>query len=365
VARVRHEDDPEEGRGRREPSEMVEPAREVLRPHADPDDLTAGANLRPRTMADYVGQTALKRKLGVFVQAARQRREPLDHTLLHGPPGLGKTTMAQILAHELGVQIHITSGPAVEHKGVLAGHLTALGSGDVLFIDEIHRLTPTVEESLYSAMEDGRIDLAVGEGSRAKTMPFELAPFTLVGATTRTALLSAPLRERFQIIEGIDFYTDEELATIVSRTAGLLGFPATEAGATEIGCRSRGTPRIANRITRRVRDFAQVRGRTSIDRDDAQHALEQLGIDPEGLDAIDRKILTAIIELFDGGPVGIDALAATLSEPRDTLEDVYEPFLLQRGFLIRTPRGRQATRKAYRHIGKAPGAKGDQGELDV
>jgi holliday junction DNA helicase RuvB len=363
VARVRHDDDDAEGNGRAGPPG---PSRSVLRSDADPEEVTTGANLRPRTMAEYVGQSALKRKLGVFVQAARQRREPLDHTLLHGPPGLGKTTMAQILAHELGVQIHVTSGPAVEHKGVLAGHLTALGPGDVLFIDEIHRLTPTVEESLYSAMEDGRIDLAVGEGSRAKTMPFELAPFTLIGATTRTALLSAPLRERFQIVEGLEFYSNEELATIVSRTAGLLGFPATETGAIEIGSRSRGTPRIANRLTRRVRDFAQVRGRTRIDRADARHALEELGIDPEGLDAIDRRILTAIIELFDGGPVGIDALAATLSEPRDTLEDVYEPFLLQRGFLIRTPRGRQATRKAYRHLGRPPADdSGSQGELDL
>ncbi|MCA9710904.1 MAG: Holliday junction branch migration DNA helicase RuvB, partial [Myxococcales bacterium] len=255
--------------------------------------------IRPQRFSEYVGQEALKRKLQVFVQAARQRGEPLDHTLLHGPPGLGKTTMAQILAHELGVHIHITSGPAIEHKGVLAGHLTALGSGDVLFIDEIHRLTPTVEESLYSAMEDGRIDLPVGEGSRARTMPFTLAPFTLVGATTRTALLSAPLRERFQILEGIDFYADAELAQIVVRTAGLLGMPASPEGAQEIGRRSRGTPRIANRLTRRVRDFAQVRGRPRIEAEDAHYALEQLGIDGVGLDAIDRRILEAILDQFD------------------------------------------------------------------
>ena len=363
MARVRHDDDSGEGGRRRAASKAAD--REVLRPEADLEDVSIGINLRPRTMAEYVGQSALKHKLGVFVEAARQRKEALDHTLLHGPPGLGKTTMAQILANELGVRMHITSGPAVEHKGVLAGHLTALEPGDVLFIDEIHRLTPTVEESLYSAMEDGRIDLAVGEGSKARSMPFELVPFTLIGATTRTALLSAPLRERFQIVEGLAYYTDDELATIVSRTAGLLGFPTTPEGAAEIGRRSRGTPRIANRLTRRVRDFAQVRGRPTIDRSDAQHALEQLGIDPEGLDVIDRKILAAIIELFDGGPVGIDALAATLSEPRDTLEDVYEPFLLQRGFLIRTPRGRQVTRKAYQHLGKGPLGDGEQGELDL
>lgn len=338
-----------------------------------PEDVDAGVregvNLRPQRMADYIGQSALKRKLAVFVQAARQRSEPLDHTLLHGPPGLGKTTMAQILANELEVQIHLTSGPAIEHKGVLAGHLTALEPGDVLFIDEIHRLSATVEESLYSAMEDGRIDLPVGEGSRARTMPFELAPFTLIGATTRTALLSAPLRERFQIVEGIDFYTDDELAQIVTRTASLLGFPTTDPGAAEIGRRSRGTPRIANRLTRRVRDFAQVRGRERIDEEDATYALTQLEIDREGLDSIDRRILTTILDAFDGGPVGIDALAATLSEPRDTLEDVYEPFLLQRGFLVRTPRGRQVTRKATAHLGRKPprpkGGAGNQGELDL
>jgi Holliday junction DNA helicase RuvB len=347
--------------------------RALLDGNAVEDDADAPPGIRPQRFSEYIGQDALKRKLEVFVAAAKQRGEPLDHTLLHGPPGLGKTTMAQILAHELGVRIHITSGPAVEHKGVLAGHLTALEAGDVLFIDEIHRLSPTVEESLYSAMEDGRIDLPVGEGSRARTMPFSLAPFTLVGATTRTALLSAPLRERFQILEGIDFYTDAELARIVERTASLLGMPADAAAAKEIGHRSRGTPRIANRITRRVRDFAQVRGKQRIDADDAEYALAQLGIDASGLDAIDRRILEAIIDQFEGGPVGIDAIAATLSEPRDTLEDVYEPFLLQRGFLVRTPRGRQVTRKARRHLGHTvgPGEDDDgsrggaQGELDL
>jgi len=394
LARVRH-DDANEGReqkpaGKRklapaEPTMAAEPTvrygraaraaqpgeRALLEGAATDDDADAPPGLRPQRFAEYIGQEALKRKLEVFVAAAKQRGEPLDHTLLHGPPGLGKTTMAQILAHELGVRIHITSGPAIEHKGVLAGHLTALEAGDVLFIDEIHRLSPTVEESLYSAMEDGRIDLPVGEGSRARTMPFSLAPFTLVGATTRTALLSAPLRERFQILEGIDFYADAELAQIVQRTASLLGMPASAAAAKEIGHRSRGTPRIANRITRRVRDFAQVRGKSRIEAEDAEYALDQLGIDASGLDAIDRRILEAIIDQFEGGPVGIDAIAATLSEPRDTLEDVYEPFLLQRGFLVRTPRGRQVTRKARRHLGRAEGPTGDdpkggaQGELDL
>ena len=372
MARVRHDDDDEESTP--SPRSGGRPKdRGVL--SADPDPDERGPGLRPTTFDEYVGQSALKHKLQVFVQAARERSEPLDHTLLHGPPGLGKTTMAQILAHELQVTIHLTSGPAVEHKGVLAGHLTALSAGDVLFIDEIHRLSPTVEESLYSAMEDGRIDLPVGEGTRARTMPFSLAPFTLIGATTRTALLSAPLRERFQIVEGIELYTDDELAQIVTRTSKILGMPATESGALEIGRRSRGTPRIANRLTRRVRDFAQVRGRTVIDRADAEHALAQLGVDPQGLDATDRRILEAIVEVYEGGPVGIEALSATLGEPRDTLEDVYEPFLLQRGFLARTPRGRQVTRKALAHLGLTPGETkpprptrkgGDgQGELDL
>lgn len=365
MARVRHDDSA--------PGDAAQSAadeRSLVTAEAGEDEVSSAPSLRPQKFSEYVGQKALKGKLEVFVAAAGQRGEPLDHTLLHGPPGLGKTTMAQILAHELGVRIHISSGPAIEHKGVLAGHLTALSAGDVLFIDEIHRLAPTVEESLYSAMEDGRIDLPVGEGSRARTMPFSLAPFTLVGATTRTALLSAPLRERFQIIEGIDFYSDAELATIVQRTAGLLGMPASATGAKEIGRRSRGTPRIANRLTRRVRDFAQVRGRDRIDAEDAAYALARLGIDSAGLDGTDRRILSVILEQFDGGPVGIDALAATLSEPRDTLEDVYEPFLLQRGFLVRTPRGRQTTRKARLHLEK-PASDDDepgpdrQGSLDL
>jgi len=380
VARIRHQDTEKPARGK-PTARASEEASQVRDPDASEEEarLEERPGLRPMRMADYIGQEPLKRKLSVFVQAARERGEPLDHTLLHGPPGLGKTTMAQILAREMGVEIHLTSGPAVEHKGILAGHLTALGAGDLLFIDEIHRLTPAVEESLYSAMEDGRIDLPVGEGSRARTMPFSLAPFTLVGATTRTALLSAPLRERFQIVEGIEFYRDEELAQIVSRTAGLLGFPISAKGALEIGRRSRGTPRIANRLTRRVRDFAQVRGRVRIEETDAAFALDELGIDGEGLDATDRRILVTILDMFDGGPVGVEALAATLSEPRDTLEDVYEPFLLQRGFLIRTPRGRQVTRKGARHVagddgGQTPpptpqsgdpGDEGEQGELDL
>jgi len=340
-----------------------EPGRALVTPVSGGGEAGEAPSLRPQSLAEYVGQAALKRKLEVFVRAARGRDEPLDHTLLHGPPGLGKTTMAHILAHELGVRLHLTSGPAIEHKGVLAGHLTALGPRDVLFIDEIHRLAPAVEESMYSAMEDGRIDLPVGEGNRARTIGFELAPFTLIGATTRTALLSGPLRDRFQIIEAIEFYGDDELAAIVCRTASILGVPVSGAAALEIGRRSRGTPRIANRLIRRVRDFAQVRGARSIELADATAALLELGIDSEGLDMLDRRLLTMIVENFRGGPVGVDALAASLGEPRDTLESVVEPFLLQRGFLLRTPRGRIATVRAARHLGlELPS--GWQGALD-
>jgi Holliday junction DNA helicase RuvB len=312
------------------------------------------SRLRPHTLAEFVGQASLKRRLRVYVSAARERGEALDHTLFHGPPGLGKTTLGRILAAEMGVHIHETTGPAVEHKGVLAGHLTALGRGDMLFIDEIHRLTPTVEESLYSAMEDGVIDLAGGQGTAARSMRIPIPPFTLVGATTRLALLTPPLRERFQIVEGIDFYPADELTAIVERNAALLRFPTTATGAVEIGRRARGTPRIANKLLRRIRDFAQDAGHDTIDQADAAHGLAELGVDGAGLDATDRKLLATIIELFDGGPVGIDALAATLNLPRDTLEDLHEPFLLQCGLIVRTPRGRQATSRAYQHLGIEP-----------
>ncbi|PRP90618.1 Holliday junction ATP-dependent DNA helicase RuvB [Enhygromyxa salina] len=309
--------------------------------------------LRPRSFDEYIGQPALIDKLRIYVKAAKLRGEPLDHVLLHGPPGLGKTTLAQIVAHEMGVSLHTTSGPAIEHKGVLAGLLTGLGEGEVLFIDEVHRLSPTVEESLYSAMEDRRIDIPVGEGSAAVTHSITLAGFTLVGATTRTALLSAPLRDRFHIVEGLRFYADEELAAIVERSAAMLGLPATEDGAFEIGRRSRGTPRIANRLTRRVRDFSQVAGHEQITREDAARFLDNLEVDGEGLNALDRRILEVMFELFSGGPVGVDALAASVGMPRDTIEDVHEPFLLQRGFLVRTPRGRMTTAKAARHLDHA------------
>lgn len=342
MARVRHED---KNGGERGDS--------PLSAEAQPGEHKAAVSLRPTSFDDYIGQAELVTKLRVYVQAAAQRGDALDHVLLHGPPGLGKTTLAQILANELGVALHVTSGPAIEHKGVLAGMLTGLASGDVLFIDEIHRLSPTVEESLYSAMEDGRIDLPMGEGSQARTMSFQLPPFTLIGATTRTALLSAPLRDRFHIVEGLRFYDDADLAKIVARAAELLGTATTDTGALEIGRRSRGTPRIAIRLTRRVRDFSQVAGMDQIDAAPAAEFLDQLGVDGAGLDETDRRILRAIVELFEGGPVGVEALAASLGVPRDTLEDVHEPFLLQRGFLVRSPRGRVATEKCHKHLAMA------------
>ncbi|HLT38965.1 MAG TPA: Holliday junction branch migration DNA helicase RuvB [Enhygromyxa sp.] len=355
---MRHQD-----QGAREDDDsvaLVDPVQRVDGRGARPDDHNYA--LRPRSFAEYIGQRTLLDKLKIYVAAAKQRGEPLDHTLLHGPPGLGKTTLAQIIAHEMGVVLHTTSGPAIEHKGVLAGLLTGLGEREILFIDEVHRLSPTVEESLYSAMEDRRIDIPVGEGSAAITHSISLSAFTLIGATTRTALLSAPLRDRFHIVEGLSFYADEELAAIVSRSAALLGLPATDAGALEIGRRSRGTPRIANRLTRRVRDFSQVAGHAEITRADAARFLDALEVDGEGLNAGDRRILETMFELFSGGPVGVEALAASLGMPRDTIEDVHEPFLLQRGFLVRTPRGRMTTARAAAHLGRVdPHVRGRKG----
>jgi Holliday junction DNA helicase RuvB len=367
VARVRHDDG---SRGRTDPDDpRTSPSVALLDPHARGTGLVGQARaddqnyaLRPRSFAEYIGQRPLIDKLSIYVKAAKQRHEPLDHTLLHGPPGLGKTTLAQIIAHEMGVVLHTTSGPAVEHKGVLAGLLTGLGDREILFIDEVHRLSPTVEESLYSAMEDRRIDIPVGEGSAAVTHSIALSAFTLIGATTRTALLSAPLRDRFHIVEGLAFYADDELAAIVSRSAALLGLPATDEGALEIGRRSRGTPRIANRLTRRVRDFSQVAGHAEITAADAARFLDTLEVDQEGLNAGDRRILETMFELFSGGPVGVEALAASLGMPRDTIEDVHEPFLLQRGFLVRTPRGRMTTARAAAHLGHVdPHVRGRRG----
>lgn len=333
------------------PDSSSQLAREMVSATAGQGELGMDRALRPTSFEDYIGQSQLLEKFRVYVQAAKMRGDALDHVLLHGPPGLGKTTLALILANELGVKLHTTSGPAVEHKGVLAALLTALGPRDLLFIDEIHRLSPVVEESLYSAMEDGHIDLPMGEGTRATTMTMRLSPFTLVGATTRTARLSAPLRDRFQIIEGLTFYKDEDLAQIVRRAATKMGMESTEEGALAIGSRSRGTPRIAIRLTRRIRDFIQVEERPRIEAQDVDRHLETLGVDRYGLDPIDRRMLETVIHTFSGGPVGIDAVSASMGVPRDSLEDVHEPFLLQRGFLTRSPRGRMSTDKAKQHIG--------------
>jgi Holliday junction DNA helicase RuvB len=318
---------------------------------------------RPDNLAEYIGQEKHKENLRVFVEAARRRNEALDHVLLSGPPGLGKTTLAHIVAKEMGVTLHSTSGPAIEHKGALAGLLTKLEHGDVLFIDEIHRLSPVVEESLYPAIEGFQIDIMTGEGPYATTIQLGLKPFTLIGATTRTGLLTAPLLSRFGYVMRLDYYPANELEQIVLRSSRLLNVPIEPAGAAAIAARSRGTPRVANRLLRRVRDFAEVMGNGSITEAIARLAAERLDVDDAGLDSMDRRLLLIIIDDYDGGPVGLDTLAAALSEPRDTVEDVYEPYLLQQGFLGRTPRGRIATRKAHEHL-KRPFSKSiDQGKL--
>ena len=323
----------------------------IMTSSAISDDNDVEGSLRPKTLDDYIGQEKVKENLKIYIEAAKIRGENLDHVLLYGPPGLGKTTLSNIIATEMGVNIRITSGPAIEKQGDLAALLTNLAEGDVLFIDEIHRLSRSVEEILYPAMEDNALDIIIGKGPAARSIRIDLPKFTLIGATTRAGQLTTPLRDRFGVMLKLELYTPEELTTIVKRSAGILGLPITDDGAYEIASRSRGTPRIANRLLKRVRDFAQVQGSNKIDNKIANYALQRLEIDNLGLDNTDRKMLETIIRFYDGGPVGLETLAATVGEEAVTLEDVYEPYLLQIGYLSRTPRGRCVTKLAYEHLG--------------
>ncbi|MDR1075337.1 MAG: Holliday junction branch migration DNA helicase RuvB [Xanthomonadaceae bacterium] len=333
----------------------------VISAGATREDEAVEASIRPQRLDEYLGQQPVREQMSIYIEAAKRRGEALDHVLIFGPPGLGKTTLSHVIANELGVSLRVTSGPVIEKAGDLAALLTNLQPHDVLFVDEIHRLSPVVEEVLYPAMEDFQIDIMIGEGPAARSIKLDLPPFTLIGATTRAGLLTAPLRDRFGIVQRLEFYSAEELARIVRRSAQILGIDCAADGAAEIARRARGTPRIANRLLRRVRDFAQVRAAGHIDREVAIAAMAMLKVDPEGFDELDRRLLRIIVEYFDGGPVGIESLAATLSEERGTLEDVVEPFLIQQGFLIRTARGRMATHKTYQHLGLQPrsGGPGD------
>ncbi|MFU8817470.1 MAG: Holliday junction branch migration DNA helicase RuvB [Pseudomonadales bacterium] len=335
----------------------IEPDR-LIHATSQPNEVKFDRALRPVRLAEYIGQSAVREQMDIFIRAARGRNEPLDHTLIFGPPGLGKTTLAHIIATEMGVAIKSTSGPVLERPAELAAMLSNLEPGDVLFVDEIHRLSPVVEEILYPAMEDFQIDILIGEGPAARSLKLDLPRFTLVGATTRAGLLTSPLRDRFGIVQRLEFYTVQELTEIVLRSADKLSLTTRPDGAEEVARRSRGTPRIANRLLRRVRDYAEVRADGVISRKVADAALDMLNVDREGFDAMDRRLLETIIDKFSGGPVGLDSLAAAVSEERDTIEDVLEPYLIQQGYLMRTPRGRVATERAYLHFGLVPPSDG-------